>query len=131
MMDEWFVRRDGAVLPQLDLPRRWALRLGGAREIAMQTLGLLSIPNGLMIGLTFYRGSAAAQSAFGSALVFVAAYVGLGLATMAVYYVAVYRAFRQFVHAQGEREEVSPLMEEVQRVHDRLDELEKETSDEG
>lgn len=122
--DSWLVRRGDAVLPQLDLPRRWALRLGGAREIAMQTLGLLSIPNGLMIGLTYYRGSAVAQSVFGSAWVFVAAYIGLGIVTMAIYYVAVYRAFRQFVHAQGEQEDVSPLMEEVQRLHDRLNELE-------
>lgn len=122
--DGWLVERDGAVLPQLDFPKRWALRVGGAREIATQTLGLLAIPNGLMIGLTFYRGSTAAQGVFGSAAAFVAAYVGLGLVTMTVYYVAVYRAFQTFVRHQGEQEDVSPLMREVQRVHDRLDDLE-------
>jgi hypothetical protein len=56
----------------------------------------------------------------------VAAYVGLGVVTMGVYYVAVYRAFRTFVHHQGEREGVSPLMEEVQRLHNRLDDLESD-----
>jgi len=98
--------------------------MGGAREIAMQSIGLLAVPNGIMIGLTFYRGSAAAQSIFPTAVWFIAAWIALGLATMLVYYIAVYRAFRTFVHHQGENEDVSPLMTEVQRLHDRLDELE-------
>jgi len=38
---------------------------------------------------------------------------------------------RQFVHAQGEREEVSPLMGEVQRLHRRLDEADVARADGG
>lgn len=128
-MSEWLVWQDGAALPQLDLPERWALRLGGMREIAMQFLGLLAIPNGAMIGLTWYRGSEAAQSLFPTALWFMGVYVGLALVGMIVYYVVVYRAFRQFVHTQGEKSDVSPLMSEVQRLHSRLDEIEQEVQD--
>jgi hypothetical protein len=123
-VDDWVVSREDAVLPQVDLPRKWALRLGGAREIGMQFLGLLSIPNGAMIGLTWFRGSEFAQSVFGSAWVFLATYVAIGLVGMALYYIVVYRAFRQFVNAQAEQEGVSPLMREVRAIHDRLDELE-------
>lgn len=129
---------DDALFPQVKISDKWAHRLGAFREIGFQALGYLSVPNGLMIALTYYRGAEFIQQVFPSAVHWAGFYMLMGVGVMIFHYSIIYGPWQSFIQHQSEREDRSPQYREtvqnqqlIEDLHERMDRIERRAVADG